>query len=138
MVPMRERDDDAPGQDSGSLAGGLGETASGDGTGDTGGDTYGDGAVDDAPLPSDPDTSVADGSVDGTFDTGADEPADGTGGTVDGAGLDLGGSAQSHTVMDGIEYLVDELREAVLGADDDPAVTDPDPGDGLDDGTVGL
>lgn len=139
---MRERDDDAPGQESGSLAGGLGETSSGgvsgdplDPYGDTyGDDTFGDGAPDDQ-FPSDPDTSVADGSLDDALDT--DD------GSLDsGAAFEPGDPAQSHSIMDGIEYLVDELREAVFGADDDPAATDPDPAgsldDGVDDGSAGL
>jgi hypothetical protein len=167
MEHMRERDDDAPGPDSGPLAGGLGETAprhdegfgrdqvdphvelpddaSGD-VGDVGSDTYGDGAVVDDPLPSD-----ADASVDGTFDDAGDDPLDDPG-APGGSGplLDLGDQAQSHTIMDGIEFLVGELHEALLGADDaaapDHGALEADAGDdvaggpdaGLDDGTFGM
>lgn len=132
---MRERDEDAPGDASGALAGGLGAEVEGD----VGGDAFGDGAVVDTPLPSD-----ADRSVDGTFDPGAGDAADGgsddtltpdggPGGNPEGDGplLDLGDEAQGNTIMDGIEFLVDELHEALLGTDDDP-------GAGPDGGAVGL
>jgi hypothetical protein len=168
MVRMRERDDDAPGSDSGSLADGLGETAPrhdggldpdpvdahielpGDASGevgDVGGDTYGDGAAVDDPPP-------GDASDDGTFG-GADDPSDDPGapeGGPAGSGplLDLGDEAQSHTIVDGIEFLVGELQDALLGADDvatpDHGALEPDVGDdvaagpdtGLDGGAFGL
>jgi hypothetical protein len=148
MVRMRERDDDAPGSDSGSLADGLGATGE---VGDVGGDTYGDGAVVDDPRP-------GDGSDDGTFG-GADDAVDGSfddpgapDGDPAGSGplLDLGDRAQSHTIVDGIEFLVGELQDALLGADDvaasDHGAREPDgagdgaagPDAGLDDGAFGL
>lgn len=144
MGPMRERNDEAAGSVDGAL-GGVGENAS-----DDVGGGFGDGAVDAAPVATDGDAPVAGGAVDGspfpvdddgsggvlgdTFDTGADggiaapvdtplhddlpddEVADGS------LDMDLGQPGQSHTIVEGVEFLVDELHDVVFGDGHHPGI----------------
>jgi len=122
---MRENDDVTSGPSGGSLAEGLGETAEPGGgsssSGPFGDDTYGD-----------TDGGFGDGDVtDSTLDP-ADE--DVTGGLGDDGlgdagleGVDL--PSQDASPFEGIGYLIDQVREALFGPDDDAAasVLDADP-----------
>ena len=154
-------DDDAPAPGpEGSLADGLGETAdpgeyesSGDPYGDTdfgedsyGEDTYGTDDTDgDEPFgdTTEDDTYGTDGtygdcSADETGDAGetgeAGDVVDDTDATTTDDGGTLGGDdllAQDNSPLEGIGFLIDEVREALFGEDDAAAASpfDTDPGD---------
>jgi len=149
---MRENDDVTSGTSGGSLAEGLGETAEPGGGSSTGG-PFGDGGVDDSSgdsTGSQVDDSYDDSYGDGTYgndDTYGDTDGgfgDGdltdTDATVDPAGDDVTGGlgddglgdaaldgvdlpSQDASPIEGIGYLIDQVREALLGPDDDAAAS---------------
>lgn len=149
---MREDDDSARGSDAtGDPADGLGgATGAGgysssepfgdasfdDSYGDDsyGDDAYGDGADggtddgDTSTLPADDDGGYGDGEGDVVYDEDA-EAGDAGGGGLDDSDL----LAQQSSPLEGLGYLIDEVRDALFGDDDgDAAAVDPagDSGEG--------
>jgi hypothetical protein len=145
---MRENDDDdAPAAGpQGSLADGLGETAE-PGEYESSGDPYGETDFGDDGYGADSygtdDTSGTDGTFgdgdgsadeddrDAEADRDADDDVDATAADD---GSTLGGDdllAQDNSPLEGIGFLIDEVREALFGEDDAAAASpfDTDPGD---------
>ena len=152
---MRENDDVTSGTSGGSLAEGLGETAEpggGSSSGPFGGgdvdDSYGDSTGSQVDDSYDDDTHDDDtyGDADGGFgdgdltdvDTDTDstlDPADDVTGDLGDDGLGDAGldgvdlPSQDASPIEGVGYLIDQVREALFGPDDDAAgsVLDADP-----------
>jgi hypothetical protein len=138
---MREDDDDAADHSStaGDLADGLGETAEpgsssidpyGDESFD---DPYGDEGLDDTygddTDGEDGSTTDADDGYDGGYgDDGYGDDADADTSAVDTDPADIGPEAADP--LEGVGFLLDELRDALFGDDDGSAaaVAEPDPG----------
>lgn len=114
MGAMRDNDDDGPRHDSGSLADGLGETVGDDPFGDGG---FGDGDVE--PGGAEADTGAAGGETTSPGAEGADDDlTDGPGGSAEPGGLDAGGlQAQSVSPLEGLGYVLGEVRDALFGDD---------------------
>jgi hypothetical protein len=121
---MRDDDDAQPETSGGSPADGLGDTAE-PGDHSSASERYGD--LDDAYG----DDSYGDGETDDevVIHDGAEE-ADGASDSADGTSLDDGDLlAQDASPLEGIGFILDEVRDAPFGPDDDaaadPLATDP-------------
>ncbi|HEX6424032.1 MAG TPA: hypothetical protein VFZ79_11170 [Acidimicrobiales bacterium] len=141
---MRENDDVTSGTSGGSLAEGLGETAE-PGGGSSASGPFGDGGVDDSygdstgsqvddsyddaygdATDGDAGGGFGDGDVadtDATLDPTGSDVTDGVGdGSPGDAGLDgLDVPSQGASPIEGIGYIIDQVREALFGSDDDAA-----------------
>jgi hypothetical protein len=113
MGAMRDNDDDGPRHDSGSLADGLGETVGDDPFGDGG---FGDGDVESVGAEADTGAVGDETTPPGPEGDGADV----TDGASGADGLDASGlRAQSASPLEGLGYILGEVRDALFGGDAD-------------------
>lgn len=126
MGAMRDNDDDGPRHDSGSLADGLGETIGDDPFGDGG---FGDGDVVSGRAEADTGAVGGEPAPPGPEPVG-DDVTDAADGSAGPGGLDASGlQAQSASPLEGLGYILGEVRDALFGGDadgDDPGMRHDD------------